>query len=473
MKKEQVNGQGLSRRKFLQLSSTVAGLALVSACVAPAAPAEQPGEAAATGEDKILLRYSHWGNEDEKASTWNTLQAFMEQNPNITVEQMYIPEAGDPYLQKMNAMAASNTLPDAALFPDEYTLSWALRDMFLDLSEIYSGEHEKVDAIQYRTPDGKLVGVSGAQEIQLIWYNKDLFDEEGIPYPPATAEEAWSWDQFLEIAKQLTVDVNGNNALSADFDPANIDRFGFQMGLWMMPVLSYMRSNGGDIFADDWLSLTLDSPPSIEAIQMIADLMNVHNVMPKLTAGGSMSTDTGLLSRKVAMAMDGQWVLETLNRVRREEGLNFGIGVLPYIQDRVTTAIGGPIIAFSTTGHPQEAMQLVSFIMDPANTPDYITGGLWMPNEKRWYHDPELLSIWIENENHPPEYKTAVVDYSLDYVSKPLPNFRLPGWPGVWQILNPALEQVWLGEKSAEEAITAVMPEVQAYYDTEILPLMQ
>ena len=95
-----------------------------------------------------------------------------------------------------------------------------------------------------------------------------------------------------------------------------------------------------------------------------------------------------------------------------------------------------------------------------------------MPNEKRWYHDPELLSIWIDNENHPPEYKTAVVDYSLEYVDKPLPNFRLPGWSGVWQILNPALEQVWLGEKTAEEAVVAAMPEITAYFDAEILPLM-
>lgn len=473
MTQEQAKGQALSRRRFLQLSSTAAGFALLSGCVAPGAPSAESGAAAPGDAEQIVLRYSHWGNEDEKASTWATLQAFMEQNPHITVEQMYIPEAGDPYLQKMNAMAASNTLPDAALFPDEHTLSWALRDMFLDLSEIYSGDHEKVDAIQYRTPEGQIVGVSGAQEIQLIWYNKDLFDEAGIAYPPATAAEAWSWDQFLEIAKQLTVDVNGNNAASPDFDPDNIDRFGFQMGLWMMPILSYMRSNGGDIFTDDWLGLALDSPESIQAIQMISDLMNVHHVMPKLTTGGGMSTDTGLLSRKVAMAMDGQWVLETLNRVRREEGLNFGIGVLPYIQEPVTTAIGGPIVAFSTSEHPAEAMQLVSFIMDPANTPDYITGGLWMPNEKRWYHDPELLSTWIDNENHPPEYKTAVVDYSLDYVSKPLPNFRLPNWAGIWQILNPALEQVWLGEKSAEEAITTVMPEVQSYFDTEILPLMQ
>ena len=465
MKTEQTPKRTLNRRKFLQLSSTAAGLALLSACAAPAA---QPGESAVPDREQICC-VTRTGATKTRRLRPGAPAGLHGAEPNICVEQMYIPEAGDPYLQKMNAMAASNTLPEAPSSPTPIS-QLGLADMFLDLSRsIPASTRRSTPSIQNA---GQAHRQRLQQEIQLIWYNKDLFDEEGIPYPPASAEEAWSWDQSLEFAKQLTVDINGNNALSAAFDPTSLDRFGFQIGLSDMPVITYMRSNGGDIFNEDWTGLTLDAPQSVEAIQMMADLMNVHSVMPKLTAGGTMSTDSGLLSRKIAMAMDGQWVLETLNRVRREEGLNFGIGVLPYIQDKVTTATGGPIIAFSASQHPAEAMQLVSFIMDPANTPDYITGGLWMPNEKRWYHEPELLSIWIDNENHPPEYKSAVVDYSLDYVTRPLPIYRLPNWPGMWQILNPALEQVWLGEKTAEEAIAGVMPQASAYFDAEIAPLM-
>ncbi len=31
-----------------------------------------------------------------------------------------------------------------------------------------------------------------------------------------------------------------------------------------MPVITYMRSNGGDIFNEDWTGLTLDAPQSVE-----------------------------------------------------------------------------------------------------------------------------------------------------------------------------------------------------------------
>jgi len=471
--------RSVSRREFLQASvlsiGAVVGGNLLAGCAGeqPAEPAAEPTPA--PQDEMIQLRYSHWGNIDEKASTKATLDAFMKENPNITVEQMYIPESGDPYLQKMTTMAASNTLPDAALFPDSYTLDWAVEDQFLDLSDIFTGEHEKVDAISYQTPDGKTVGVAGAQEISLIWYNKVTFDEAEMSYPPATVDEAWQWDDFLDIAKELTVDTNGNTASNSAFDPENIDRFGFQMGLWDMPVFAFMRSNGGDFISEDWLTLTLDKPENFEAIQAIGDLMNVHHVKPAygVTGGvGSLSTDNALLSNKVAMVMDGQWVLETLNKVRKEQDLKFGIGVLPYMKEPVTTAVGGPIIAFKSSKHPAEALKLVSFIMDPNNTPDYIEGGLWMPNEKRWYTQADLLSKWIDNENHPEEYKTAVVDYSMGYVTRPMPIYRIPGWPGLWQIISPALERVWLGKATAEEAITEIIPDAEAYYDKEVVPLL-
>lgn len=68
-------------------------------------------------------------------------------------------------------------------------------------------------------------------------YNADLFDEGGIPYPPAEygapyvnidgEEVPWDIDALREVALLLTVDANGNDALSPDFDPDNIVQFGF------------------------------------------------------------------------------------------------------------------------------------------------------------------------------------------------------------------------------------------------------
>ena len=68
------------------------------------------------------------------------------------------------------------------------------------------------------------------------------------------------------------------------------------------------------------------------------------------------------------------------------------LGGYSYGLSNYTLTVGGPIIAFKSTKYPMETTKLVSFIMDPKQTPAYIHGGLWMPNEKRWYSQPDLLA---------------------------------------------------------------------------------
>lgn len=67
--------------------------------------------------------------------------------------------------------------------------------------------------------------------------NLELFDEAGIPYPPQEYgapyidadgnEREWNIETLTEIARLLTVDANGNDATSPDFDPQNIVQWGY------------------------------------------------------------------------------------------------------------------------------------------------------------------------------------------------------------------------------------------------------
>jgi multiple sugar transport system substrate-binding protein len=102
----------------------------------------------------------------------------------------------------------------------------------LDLSQWPSG---LVDF--YRTPDGGFSGLPLATYPAMIYYRPAMFDEAGLNYPPANygdpyvwedgTEVDWTIDVMTELAKLLTVDANGNDATSEDFDPENIVQFGF------------------------------------------------------------------------------------------------------------------------------------------------------------------------------------------------------------------------------------------------------
>ncbi len=82
--------------------------------------------------------------------------------------------------------------------------------------------------------DGATIGVPYATYPSFIYYNTKLFDEAKLPYPPTKVGEMYNgkpWDMaaLRELGMKLTVDKNGNDATSADFDPENIVQWGFDM----------------------------------------------------------------------------------------------------------------------------------------------------------------------------------------------------------------------------------------------------
>ena len=79
---------------------------------------------------------------------------------------------------------------------------------------------------------GATIGVPFGTYPSFLWYNKKLFDEAKLAYPPTKVGDLYEgkpWDMAAvrDLGMKLTVDKNGNDATSADFDPANIVQWGF------------------------------------------------------------------------------------------------------------------------------------------------------------------------------------------------------------------------------------------------------
>jgi multiple sugar transport system substrate-binding protein len=81
---------------------------------------------------------------------------------------------------------------------------------------------------------GSTIGVPFAVYPSFLWYNKALFDEAKLPYPPTKVGDLymgkpWDMEAVRELGMKLTVDKSGNDATSPDFDPNNIVQWGFDM----------------------------------------------------------------------------------------------------------------------------------------------------------------------------------------------------------------------------------------------------
>ena len=135
---------------------------------------------------------------------------------------------------------------------------------------------------------------------------------------------------------EMTKDTAGKNATEADFNPDEIDVYGFTMPVWWGGWLPYILSNGAKFASDDGMHLLLNQPESVEAMQNLQDLIYKYHVMPNPTQTSTLpGGDVLMQSRKVAMAQDGMWRVTDFNDSR----MNWGLGVLPMdVQVSVSTA---------------------------------------------------------------------------------------------------------------------------------------
>jgi len=100
---------------------------------------------------------------------------------------------------------------------------------------------------------------------QGIWYNRTLFQKEGLPDLRELQDKgSWTWKKYLEIARKATQDTDGDG---------KIDQWGITIGFEIEYPIIY--SNGARIVREGpqgKYRFTLDEAPAIEALEFIAEI---------------------------------------------------------------------------------------------------------------------------------------------------------------------------------------------------------
>jgi multiple sugar transport system substrate-binding protein len=112
----------------------------------------------------------------------------------------------------------------------------------------------------YQTEEGQ-VGMPFAVFPGAMYFIPSMFDEAGLNYPPQKygekykmpdgTEVDWNWDTVTQIAKMLTVDVNGNDATSPDFDQNKIVQVGYSPQWQSMQSVGTFYGGAEKIFEGD------------------------------------------------------------------------------------------------------------------------------------------------------------------------------------------------------------------------------
>jgi multiple sugar transport system substrate-binding protein len=151
-----------------------------------------------------------------------------------------------------------------------------------------------------------------------IFYNKDVFDRYGVPYPKGD----WTWDQFVATARKLTVKrPNGRG-----YESFGIMGYTLTDSIWQA---------GGEFYTPDGSRCALDSPEAIAGAQFFANLQHKYHVMPTASEETAMSSSGGWGSGALNYFMGGHIAMIVSGRYaainwRKVPGLRWGVAPLPY-----------------------------------------------------------------------------------------------------------------------------------------------
>lgn len=237
------------------------------------------------GKQKLVIW--SWGADEEKKSRESMVEAFKKAHPEIEVEHSVIPTADHVWDQKMTAALSAGTGPDVMqMSPDYYGL---YTDYYEDLNPYVGKEGVDLNSVitegmikPYYRPDGKLEAMPLLENVFVLAYNKDMFNQFGVEYPTSD----WTWDDLAEAAKKFA----GGEGAEATYGIVNH---------WVSPSLAVIVK-GGSAYSEDLKTCQVNSQEVKDGLTLFGDLIR-SGAMPDDTAAKSLPKEQLFVSGHAAM----------------------------------------------------------------------------------------------------------------------------------------------------------------------------
>jgi multiple sugar transport system substrate-binding protein len=175
--------------------------------------------------------------------------------------------------------------------------------------------------------NGDYYSIPYCNNIHMLWFNKKMFDEAGVPYP----DPNWTWADFRETARKLTKGSGANKVYGAMIDVGHPD------GDLGWSYIARQKLGSFWYYNPDFKSTRFDNPAMKESLQFFYDLVMVDKTcMPldeytALRLNDDATSVNGLYSGRYAMLVNPVYNCLYLNKSYGEvpPGTDIGMTNIP------------------------------------------------------------------------------------------------------------------------------------------------
>jgi multiple sugar transport system substrate-binding protein len=281
---------------------------------------------ASAAELEMWVRASGAGAAQNLVDLWNTGH---DDKIGLTV----IPD--DQMVTKVATGVRSGDVPDVLSFDLIYMPDFMRAGFLVDLTDQLKADANQAKVAQafkdLATYDGRMYGTGFTPDVSILVWNKDLFAQAGLD----PEEAPTSLPQIHEIAKTI-------NALGDD-------TFGFYFsgacpGCNIFVTSPYMVASGAELLPKTGDDEPLQGPGVKEVLQVFRDMWTEGLIPESAEADNGQNFVSLFLSGKIGMQGAGGFLISLLKKDAPD--LNFGIGILPGMEDGQQSAfVGGDVVA--------------------------------------------------------------------------------------------------------------------------------
>jgi multiple sugar transport system substrate-binding protein len=395
-------------------------------------------------EGKVTLTLYHWMENDRRLWEEEIIKPFEQAHPNIHVVLQTSPYP--LYVTKsLTSIASGNRLADVMLAEDwfgqelmhkDYALnlmSRVKRDLSMD--DFYTETFTEWRGVAQRGDE--LFGFPACLGLTVLFYNKDLFDRAGLPYP----DTSWSYDDLQRVGSQLTIDKDG------DGTP---EQWGLSFDVHYTGLETVVYSFGGRLLTENSRRAALGGPETRRAFHYIRSLFTDRKIASN-TSSFVNSWDSFVGSRSAMMLIGSLGALNLVGSPIRWD-LTFPPRGPDGIRKsrRFTMAFMVP----RNSPHPDEAWELLRWILtrSPVERVHTMYFGM-MPTYKPFTRS----SAWLDAS--PAHNRRLLVELEEKYA---FPLFT-PAWQE-WRDnnLTPELLLMIQGKKPVEESLDNAQHRINA-----------
>lgn len=246
--------------------------------------------------------------------------------------------AGNMDPQKLMTSIVGRVPPDV-IFQDRFTIGdWASRGAFRPLDDLMARDNKDPNdprpdqyypAIWHEaTYGGKVYGIPYQTDDRAFYYNKAIFREKADALRAAGLDPSRpprTWSELLAYSKALT-EYNTDGTLK---------RAGFLPNFGDSWLYLYSFEENGSFLSADGHTCTFDTPANERALQFMVDgydLEGGYENSKAFESGFLSDANDPFILGKVAMKIDGNWILGAL--MRYGPSLDFAVAPAPAPDDR-------------------------------------------------------------------------------------------------------------------------------------------